>query len=1136
MAFPSLAFAVSNIVTGQQLAQDQWGGDVIFMIDADDDGNPANGPEAVVVSNTEITGKLWSENYGWIRFQHGGTGVSVTIESYGGGHRGLLSGYAWGEMIGWIDFTEDPASGREGVYIDENGYFQGYAWSESVGWFAFGDVTNLSEKAQTTWLPGTDADGDLVPDAVEDTQGTDSGVTTSFQDTDNDGVADYVEGGYTSPDPASGDGNPDADGDGFPDYVELIAGSDEINGGSIPVDFDGDGVPDAVEQNQGTSPTDGGDFLDTDNDSVPDYVEVYAPNAADQNDDASKDQTQDSAASHVNVETDVYNSFTSGGTCSQIRHLRSKTEASVLDDAGIHFPVGLWDFEIHCDSPGDTADIKIYLDQVYDTTTWKYYKSDGGAYVDISPIVTFATESVAGTPVTTMSFSITDGSSYDEDGLVNGVILDPSGPGTNQPPTDIDITSTTVSEGLPLASVVGELSTTDPDVGDTHTYGLTCSIPGVDDGHFQIVGNQLWTATVFDYESPADNNTDGDYEICIVTTDEPGETYEENFTITVQDAFEDTDGDGMPNEWEVIHGFNPNDPSDGPIDTDGDDLTNVEEFNGGTNSTDPRDPDSDDDGLRDGFEVKKSLTDPNDPDSDSAITPGVDENDDGTTDPQEDLDGDGLNNILEYTYGSDPGDSDTDDDGLSDYEETIYGTSPAQYDTDGDGMSDKCEKDNGFNPLDGTDGSHDIDADGETNARECIMGTNPREKNKKLEEARGFSGAGKASIREWCVGKTREECAEFIVDMSNSTTRANFDENYARSLEIAQEINEGRSAQKITYIDQFGNERFAGFIKGKLATDGFNREAEYLVFRREVVRDVGFHASASDPNFMPVYTVSNFRDVPTDHSSYVDIVAMNSLGLLRADSSHLYRPGAPLKWSEFLQAMLWTVERDLLSFADLESLLPLDNVEKNNTLESLVYYTAFEEGLIPRGFDPSESLTRGTALEFMSSEYQLNLELREEVPAFRDIAEDHYLYEIVQAAHKRSWFDRSSLTRLEPEKTLSRALFASWFVGSLGAANPFLDTPAYNTVSSKLDRLYDDVYHREEVEGDKPVAGDRDTGFEEMSDAELALRARKLREEYRKKLTFEPSRLTLEMLEEWQQQKQEQDRIYKRQDFDPTAN
>ena len=47
----------------------------------------------------------------------------------------------------------------------------------------------------------------------------------------------------------------------------------------------------------------------------------------------------------------------------------------------------------------------------------------------------------------------------------------------------------------------------------------------------------------------------------------------------------DSDGDGMPDEWEKKYGFNPFDPSDGSKDFDKDGYTNVEEWLNGTDPT-----------------------------------------------------------------------------------------------------------------------------------------------------------------------------------------------------------------------------------------------------------------------------------------------------------------------------------------------------------------------------------------------------------------------------------------------------------------------------------------------------------------------------------------------------------------------
>src|SRR5579863_3839516 len=61
-----------------------------------------------------------------------------------------------------------------------------------------------------------------------------------------------------------------------------------------------------------------------------------------------------------------------------------------------------------------------------------------------------------------------------------------------------------------------------------------------------------------------------------------------------------TVGDGIPDDWKVAHGLDPNDPYLAMEDPDHDGLTNLEEYQ---NGTDPNNPDTDGDGISDGDEV-----------------------------------------------------------------------------------------------------------------------------------------------------------------------------------------------------------------------------------------------------------------------------------------------------------------------------------------------------------------------------------------------------------------------------------------------------------------------------------------------------------------------------------------------------
>ena len=159
----------------------------------------------------------------------------------------------------------------------------------------------------------------------------------------------------------------------------------------------------------------------------------------------------------------------------------------------------------------------------------------------------------------------------------------------------------------------------------------------------------------------------------------------------------DRDDDGLPDDWEILNGLDPDDdgttdPDNGADgDPDGDLLNNLYEYWYGGN---PQDSDTDDDGLNDFDEAWIHYTYLDDPDCDW----------DGLSDGDEIL-----------IYQTQPWIWDTDGDSLSDGSEVnVHLTSPTNPDTDGDTLPDNWEIDNLLNPLiatgdDGADGNPDSD-------------------------------------------------------------------------------------------------------------------------------------------------------------------------------------------------------------------------------------------------------------------------------------------------------------------------------------------------------------------------------------------------------------------------------------------
>lgn len=122
--------------------------------------------------------------------------------------------------------------------------------------------------------------------------------------------------------------------------------------------------------------------------------------------------------------------------------------------------------------------------------------------------------------------------STDSGGLTTEKALTINVANVNEQPTNVGLSGTVVAENQPAGITVGNLSSTDPDFGDTFTYALV-SGPGSDDNaSFTLAGGQLRTAASFDFEAQAN------YSVRIRTTDASGLFTEKVFTIDVTNVNE----------------------------------------------------------------------------------------------------------------------------------------------------------------------------------------------------------------------------------------------------------------------------------------------------------------------------------------------------------------------------------------------------------------------------------------------------------------------------------------------------------------------------------------------------------------------------------------------------------------------
>lgn len=111
-------------------------------------------------------------------------------------------------------------------------------------------------------------------------------------------------------------------------------------------------------------------------------------------------------------------------------------------------------------------------------------------------------------------------------------------------PTSLTLSSLEIPVNLPNGSYLAALTTTDPNLDDTHTYALMDGAGDTDNDLFAIVGNQLRTAADFS------GQTGNLFGVRIRTTDQGGLFFEQSFTLQAVEPSNDI----------VINEIHPNPP------------------------------------------------------------------------------------------------------------------------------------------------------------------------------------------------------------------------------------------------------------------------------------------------------------------------------------------------------------------------------------------------------------------------------------------------------------------------------------------------------------------------------------------------------------------------------------------------
>ena len=150
----------------------------------------------------------------------------------------------------------------------------------------------------------------------------------------------------------------------------------------------------------------------------------------------------------------------------------------------------------------------------------------------------------------------------------------------NVAPTVEVVADQAATEATPFSMGI---SATDPSPADKLTYSRVSGAPT----GFVLnanTGDISWTPTFNECAASPGRL----YTVTVRVTDDDGGSTDVSFALRA--SWKDTDGDGIPDSWEISHGLDSSNATDGLMDRDGDGILNLDEFhnaNGGPHTPNP---------------------------------------------------------------------------------------------------------------------------------------------------------------------------------------------------------------------------------------------------------------------------------------------------------------------------------------------------------------------------------------------------------------------------------------------------------------------------------------------------------------------------------------------------------------------